>query len=313
MILVSGSLAFDQIMDFPGKFSDHIMPDKIHMLNVSFLVEKMRKGFGGIAGNIAYSLSLLGTDVSILAAAGKDFESYQDFLKKHNVETKYIRIFFELFSSTAVGIVDGRDNNIWGYHMGADQRSTELTLSTVKEKIDFGIVAPQNPKTMLKLAAEYTKEKIPFMFDGGMQLPWLSSADLLKVFKGAEIIIGNDYEVAVMEKKLKMKSLNEFAKKGKIIITTLGEKGSEIAFRNEKIKVKIAKVKKALDPAGAGDAYRAGFMAGFVRKLPLKTCGQMGSLSSAYTVETFGTTTHSYSKKEFCTRYFANFGEKLAL
>lgn len=313
MILVSGSLAYDYIFNFPGKFAEHIIPDKLHILNVSFLVENMRKGFGGIAGNIAYSLALLGSEVSILGIAGSDFSPYRVFLEKSNVDTRYIHTTNELFTSTAFGIADKKNNTIWGYYMGADTLSPTLSLSVIKEKIHFGIIAPQNPKTMLKLAREYTKEKIPYLFDAGMQLPWLTGTDLLSAFKGAKIIIGNDYEVAVMEKKTKIKNLSALTASGKIIITTLGEKGSQIAYRKEMHLIKSAKVKSITDPAGAGDAYRAGFMAGYIRNFPFQVCGQMGSVAAAYTVEKYGTTTHYYSLKEFKKRYFENFHERLQL
>jgi adenosine kinase len=313
MILVSGSLAFDQIMDFPGVFSDHIMPDKLHTLNVSFLVDNMRKGYGGTAGNIAYSLALLEIPVGILGMVGKDFDEYRKFLVDHQVNMDNVHIDDDLFSASAFGITDNKDNNIWGYYMGADMTSDKLSLSDVKGKVDFGIIAPQNPRAMLKFATEYAKMHIPFLFDPGMQLPWFSGTDMNQVFADAEIIIGNDYEIAVMEMKTGIKPLDKLSKSGKIIITTLGEKGSQISHNGDVIFIEPAKVISTCDPAGAGDAFRSGFIAGYMRKLPLKTCGQMGSITSAYTVEKYGTSTHFYTTKQFCKRYEDNYHEDLAL
>lgn len=312
MILVTGSLAFDQIMDFPGKFSEHIMSDKIHMLNVSFLVEQMRKGFGGTAGNIAYSLSLLGIRVELMGVVGADFDSYREFLEKNEIGTGYLKSVNDFFTSAAFGITDSSDNQIWGFYSGSDVLSEQLSIFTLPGKIDFGVIAPHNPRAMLKFAAEYQKAKIPYLFDPGMQLPWLTGHDLKEAFKGAKIIIGNDYEAGVMEKKTGLK-LNSFASSDKIIITTLGEKGSFISSKEGRCSIKPAIVKNSSDPAGAGDAYRSGFLAGFLRGFPLKTCGQMGSLASAYTVEKYGTTTHIYTPSQFCRRYKENFGEDLEL
>ncbi len=312
MILVTGSLAFDHIMNFPGKFEDHIMPDKIHSLNASFLVEQMQKSFGGTAGNIAYSLSLLGVKSAILGIAGEDFETYREFLEKNEVDTTYIKLVNNLYTSTAFGIADNRDNQIWGFYAGADTLTDHLSVNDVAGEIDFGIIAPHNPRAMLKFAQEYQQKKIPYLFDPGMQLPWLTGTDLREGFKGASMIIGNDYEMALIEKKIE-KDILTYTKEGKIIITTLGSEGSRINCSNEEIKIPAAKVRSAQDPAGAGDAYRAGFMAGYLRKFSLRTCGLMGSMAAAYTVEKFGTTTHTYSEEQFCARYKENFGEEIAL
>lgn len=313
MILITGSLAFDQIMDFPGKFSDHIMPDKIHMLNISFLVKKMRKGFGGTAGNIAYTLSLLGINCSVLGVVGADFVPYRKFLEKNRVDTSYIKTAKNLYTSSAFGITDSKDNQIWGFYTGADKLSDKLSIDKVKQRIDFGILAPHNPKAMLNVAKEYQERKIPYLFDPGMQLPWLSGSALKKAFLGAKIIIGNDYEIGVMEKKTKIKNLHGLSKEDKVIITTLGEKGSRISSDGKIVNIKSAKVVSTCDPTGAGDCYRAGFMAGFLRGFSMKVCGQMGSIAAAYTVEKYGTTTHKFTKKEFERRYKESYLERLNL
>lgn len=313
MILVTGSLAYDHIMDFPGRFVEHIMPDKIHMLNVSFLVPEMRKSFGGTAGNIAYTLSLLGIKVGILGIIGKDFKEYREFLEKYKIDTSLLQLNFHYYTSTAFGITDGDDNQIWGFYPGADNVSHKLSVKSIKKKLDFAIVAPNNPKAMLKYAGEYKKLGIPYLFDPGMQLRWFTKNDLLAAFSGAKIIIGNDYEVGFMEKMTKMRNLHALSQKGKIIITTLGDKGSRISADGKTTDVHSAQPKNTSDPSGAGDAYRAGFMAGYMRSFDIKTCGQMGSLASVYTVEKYGTTTHYFTKKEFCRRYKSNFNEELKL
>jgi adenosine kinase len=313
MLLISGSLAYDQILDFPGKFADSIMPDKLHMLNVSFLVHKMRKGFGGTAGNIAYTLSLLGVRPALIGTVGDDFVPYREFLEKHKIETSNVKTIKGQYCSTAIGFTDSKDNQIWGFHIGADAFSDKISVKKIKNKIDFGLIAPHNPKTMLNFAREYTSLKIPYLFDPGMQLPYFSGEDLKMAFKGAKIIIGNDYEIAIMQKKTGISDLHTLAKKEKIVITTLGEKGSFVSEAKGSIKIKPAKPKSVTDPAGAGDAYRAGFLAGYLKGLSIETCARMGSVISVYTVEKYGTTTHSFTIPEFCARFKANYGEEIQL
>lgn len=313
MILITGSLAFDQIMDFPGKFSDHIIPEKVHILNVSFLVEELRKGFGGTAGNIAYTLSLLGIRCGVMGVVGEDFATYREFLEKNEVDTSYVKVVNNLYTSTAFGITDSLDNQIWGFSSGADMLSEHLSIYDVERKIDFGIVAPHNPRAMAKFAKEYQQLKIPYMFDPGMQLPWLTAGELQEAFKGTKIIIGNDYEITLMGKKTGIVNLEKLVQQEKIIITTLGDKGSRIVTNGEVILIKAARVRSTFDPAGAGDAYRAGFITGFMRGFPLKTCGQMGSVAAVYTVEKYGTTTHTFTIGEFCRRYKENFEEEIKL
>lgn len=312
MVIVSGSLAYDAIMDFPGKFSDHIDSSKIHILNVSFLVNDIRRGFGGTAGNIAYNLSLLGIKSAILGMAGKDFAPYKQFLEKNEVDITFIKIIKKFDTSTAFGITDSRDNQIWGFYTGADSLSDQLSTEIIPVKIDIGIIAPQNPRSMLKFAGEYEKQGIKYLFDPGMQLPWFNGQQLIKAFNGASIIIGNDYEIGIMEKKTGIPDLHSHFK-DKIIITTLGEEGSKVSYENKDIIIKSSRVKNVSDPAGAGDAYRSGFVAGYLRGLPVLTCAQMGSVAAAYTVEKYGTTTHFFTIAEFIKRYKDNYQENLDL
>lgn len=310
MILITGSLAFDHIMNFPGVFRDHILPDKIHMLNVSFLVPEMRKSFGGIAGNISYTLALLGCKPAILGVVGSDFSTYKEFLEKNGVNTSYIWESKAHFTSTAFGITDSENNQIWGFYTGADDISDSLSLDLVKEPITFGIVSPQKPETMLSMVRQYKKKNIPFLFDGGMQLPWFSKDHLLEAFASALIIIGNDYEMTVIEKKIGKKEFDNLSGNGKIVITTLGAHGSRVVKGKESLQIPAVAVSPK-DPAGAGDAYRAGFIAGYLSNVPLSSCARMGCVAASYSVEQYGTTTHTFTKKEFEKRYFDTYKERL--
>ena len=184
--------------------------------------------------------------------------------------------------------------------------SSELTLDTISEPVDFLIIAPDLPKTMIKLAQEAMEKKIPYLFDPGMQLPRLTNQELEEGIRGATILIGNDYEMGLMIKRLG----NDLIRTVPIVITTLGEKGSIIEQGNKKIEIKPSLPSQVLDPTGAGDAYRAGFMAGFLKEKDLKVCGQMGSLTACYTVEKYGTTTHHFTKEEFKERYIKNYDKE---
>ncbi len=310
MITVTGSLAFDTIMDFPGKFSDHIMPDKIHQINLSFLVNTLKKQKGGTAGNIAYNLALLKSPVSILGVAGQDFSSYGEFLKHNGVDISSIKIVEDDFSSNAFIMTDLSDNQITAFYPGVMNPANKLSLDSIKT--DLLIVSPNDPQIMHDLCIQAQNLNIPYLLDPGMQLPRLDKEVLLTMIGKAKILIGNDYEISLIGNKLQVTS-NKLIEKVKILITTLGEKGSIIQTKDQKFEVATGKPKQVLDPTGAGDAYRAGFLAGYLKGLNLKTCGQMGSVAACYAIEKYGTTSHTFTVEEFCERYKENFGEKLKL
>ncbi|HUV46544.1 MAG TPA: carbohydrate kinase family protein [Candidatus Bathyarchaeia archaeon] len=312
MIVVAGSLSFDFIMNFPGYFKDQILPEKIHILNLSFLTEKLNKNFGGTAANIAYNLALLGEKPSILAPAGKDFREYKRFLDKSNINTQYIKVYRNDFTSNYFAIVDKSDNQIGGFYAGVMSKTVNLSLRKIEESIGFVVITPTEPKAMVKFAKECQELKIPYLFDPGMQLPRLTKNQVLDGVNGAKILIGNDYEISLLQKKIDWDK-KKILSKVKIVVTTLAGKGSLIETKNKRLRVMAAKPRNISDPVGAGDAYRAGFVLGFLKGFDLKTCGQMGSVTAAYTVEKYGTTTHRFTKKQFCVRYKKNFGKELKL
>ena len=311
-VLVTGSLAFDLIMNFPGKFAEHIDPTKLHILNISFLVESLKKERGGNSGNIAYSLSLLGVPSSILSNAGEDFEPYARFLRSHDIEVEDIKVIEGESTATAIIMTDKSDNQISAFYPGAMKQNINLSLKDLNSKADFAVITPDLPEAMEKFAGECKELKIPYLFDPGMQLPRLTDEQILSGIEGAEILVANDYEMGIITKRLK---INEegLMKKVKVLITTLGEKGSLNQTKDKKIEIAPAKPEEVKDPTGAGDAYRSGFLAGYLRGLDLKVCGQIGSVTSCYAVEKYGTTNHTFTIEEFGKRYKENFGEELNL
>jgi len=309
-ILVTGSVAYDRIMNFPGYFKDNILPDKIHILNVSFFINQLKESFGGTAGNIAYNLSLLGFKPSILGNVGaKDFIMYEAWLKKNKIDLSQINILSNQQTASAYIITDKSDNQIAGFFPGAMNKpitSGKLNLSGVK----LAIVSPQNPIDMIKLPEIFKKKNIPYIFDPGQQVTSLSGPQLKKAITGSYVLVGNDYEINLISKKTGW-SISQILKKTQILVTTLGSKGSKIQQGLKTYKIKPAKPKNTSDPTGAGDAYRAGLIYGLINNWDLGKTGKLAGLVSVYTVELYGTQTHKFTKKSLASRYRQNFKETL--
>ena len=308
-VIVTGSLSFDYIMDFSGRFVDRIMPDKIHKISLSFLVDTLYKQFGGTAGNIAYSLKLLGIDPTIVAPAGNDFREYHKHLVSRHISTRMISVYKDVKTSSYFVVTDTDDNQIGSFYTGAMKYAKNLSLG---QRCDFVVLAPTAPDAMKTYVTECKKRKFPYLYDPAFQIGNFTADELHQGIIGAKIVIGNDYEIALIEQKLGA-THKKFVTMVPVLITTVGAKGSIIETQKESIHCKPAKPENTSDPTGAGDAYRAGFLAGYLRGYDLAVCGQMGSVAAVYTVEKYGTQTHTYTKKEFIKRYKENFGQSLIL
>lgn len=301
-VVVTGSLAFDHIMNLPGKFTDYILPEKIHSLNVSFLVDTLRKEFGGTGGNIAYNLALLGIKVRLVAAIGKDGNEYVERLRRAKIDVGKVRIFKRVLTAAGFVITDRSDNQIWNFYGGAMRQAGKISLQSIKVKPKLVIIAPNDPQAMTQYAKECQQRQWEYLFDPAFYIPALAKTDLAMAVKKAKLIIGNDYEMEMLKRKI-----GDVETEAQVWITTLGGKGSVIRQGDKEYKIPAAKPRKIVDPTGAGDAYRAGFVAGYVKGLPLEICGRMGAVCAAYTVEKYGTQTHKFNLKEFKQRYAANF------
>lgn len=307
-ILVTGSLAYDRIMDFPGHFSDHILPEKIHVLNVSFTVNSLTEKFGGTAGNIAYALSLLGEKPIILATIGRDYHRYFEWLTKNNIACDNITIIEEELTGSAYITTDQADNQITGFFVGAMSHAAELSLrESLGERPAICIVAPDDPGAMMRHCKEAREAGVPFIFDPSFQVTAMDGETLTAGSRGALAVMVNDYEFAVFEEKTGKKGDAVFDLVDMAVVT-LGGKGSKILLKGAELGIPPAKVDKFVDPTGAGDAYRAGFATGLMRGFELEVCGRLGSVTSAFAVEHNGTQQHRYSKEDFVERYEANFG-----
>ncbi len=306
-IFISGSLAYDRIMDFPGKFADHILPDKIHILNVCFMVNGLTEKFGGTAGNIAYNLALLGERPLILATAGKDFSRYREWLARYHLPLHGIRIIPEEFTAGAYITTDQADNQITGFNPGAMKYRSLYSFDGVDPRDALAIVAPGNLEDMLIYSQTYREKNLPYIFDPGQSIPMWSGDRLAEMISGASITISNDYELEMILKKTGW-SLTEISERCPVLITTLGEQGSRIRRQSEERHIPAVPVSRVVDPTGAGDGYRAGLIKGLVMGRGLVEAAQIGACCASYAVECYGTQEHSFSGEEFWARYEACFG-----
>ncbi|MEW6277540.1 MAG: carbohydrate kinase family protein [Candidatus Eremiobacterota bacterium] len=308
-IVVTGSLAFDNIMNFPGYFKDHILPEKVHIINISFLVSELKKQRGGCAANIAYTLALLGERPRIVAAAGRDFQEYADYLQAQGVDVGGVRIFQDEVTASCFITTDQADNQITGFYPGAMGRAGEISLKqSAGPSPAVCIVAPDAPAAMVRHCREAREAGIPLIFDPSFQVTNMDGESLYGAARGARAIMLNDYEYAVFREKTG-KSQEDLLDDVDFIVVTYGEQGSEV-FRkgHPSVKIPAARCSNAVDPTGAGDAYRGGFVAGLTRGHDLDVCGRMGSVAAVYAVENYGTQNHRYTPEDFFRRYAENFG-----
>lgn len=311
-VLISGSLAYDYIMDFPDSFKNHILPDKIHMLSVSFVVDQLKKNFGGTAGNIGYTMNLLDANPVILGTLGTDADEYLKHFKKHKIDSTYVTQSEKLMSSSAYITTDKDDNQITAFYPGAGGEDIAPTIENVKEDVNLVIISPNKKETMIAHSKEAYEKKIPIVFDPGQQITALSPQEVALLVGQAKILIANDYEMKLIEQKTGWDE-KELFNHVELIITTLGAEGSRIAEDEGHIDIPACAAQSVDDPTGAGDAYRGGFFAGYVRGFDLKTCGRMGSVAAVYAVENYGTQNHDYIREDFVERYKKEYGEELDL
>lgn len=308
-ILVTGSLAFDMIMVFPGNFKDHILLEKLHVINISFLVAEMRRQRGGCAGNIAYTLALLGHSARVIATAGNDFADYQRWLEQHGVDLGGLRLYQDEITASCFITSDRSDNQITGFFPGAMRFAGELSLAELRgDNAGVVIVAPDDPMAMQRHCEEARALGLPFIFDPSFQVTAMNGDDLARAAQGAAMMVVNDYELAVFEQKTGKSGEELFDIVGMVAVT-LGGEGSKILLHGrEPIVIPPAAISQFVDPTGAGDAYRGGFLSGLQRGFSLEVCGRMGSVAAAFAVECNGTQTHSFDLQAFTERYDANFG-----
>jgi len=347
-IIITGSIAYDEIMNFPGEFKDHFHADKLHQINVSFVVDRLEKQLGGTATNIAYNIQqmlklkcqnskiqinnklqknsknkinsefktcpeqsrrILNSKLSILGAVGKDGTQFIDFFKKQGIDTVGLLSDKSLYTSTGKVITDNVDNQIWGFYYGASSQTVKINLKKYADKNSLVVISANHPAGFLKFQKQAIEIGCDYLYDSGMTLTWITDADLLEGIKHSCWLVGNDYEIGQIEKRLRI-NIKQMVEWGVTVITTLGEKGVKYQLKvhqvnkdkNYKIINKVipaVKVKKVVDPTGAGDAWRGGFIAGIIAGKSIDICVKWANVLASFAVEKVGTVNHKISKKEF--------------
>ena len=308
MIHVSGSLAFDRIMTFPGHFEDHILPEKLHFLNVSFPIDRLEEKMGGTAGNIAYSLSLLGERSVIYSTVGKDFADYGRRLEDKGIDLDGVKIDDQDFTACCYIMTDKSSNQINAFSPSAMKTPAFPEKTPSVNKGDWGLVAPGNVDDMVNLPAFYREHGIPYIFDPGQQITVLGGDQLTAGLTGAYVLIGNDYEIERIE-KLTGFSREALLDRVEYLIVTFGGKGSMILHKGARpYEVPAVAVENVSDPTGAGDAYRAGLLKGLHSGMGMAFSARLGTVTASFCVEQYGTQLHNFTPEEFQTRYESCFG-----
>jgi adenosine kinase len=307
--LICGSMAFDTIMVFRDKFKNHILPEKVHMLNVAFHVPELRREFGGCAGNIAYNLKLLGGDPLPMATVGTDFGPYALWLEKRGIDLRYITVLDGTYTAQAFITTDMDDNQITAFHPGAMDGAHANRVDDAAG-ISIGMVSPDGRQGMLEHAEQFVAAGIPFIFDPGQGLPQFGGEELVNFIDQSTWVCVNDYESELLQERTGM-SPHEIAERVEALVVTLGGEGSHIYTENRRIDVPAALVRDVVDPTGCGDAYRAGLLYGLMHAMDWETTGRIAALMGAIKIEYHGTQNHRFDLDAFRSRYQESFGDEL--
>lgn len=307
-LVIAGSIAFDYLMHFPGRFREHILPDRLDSLSVSFLVDRMRRSFGGVAANIAYSLALLGERPLLVGAAGQDFGDYRARLEGVGVDTRHVLVKEDDFTASFFVSSDLDGNQIASFYVGAMAYADEISLDDLDLTAeDIVLVSPDKPEAMLLHAEQAKAAGARLIFDPSQQLPRLSGEQLVVAMRGAFALTVNDYEYALLKSKTGL-SDGDILDSVQVLLVTKGPQGSEICVGGECYRIPCSPPAAIMDPTGVGDAYRAGVVKGLARGLDWATAGRLGALTACYVLEHVGTQEHTFTPAEFQKRYEAVFG-----
>ena len=307
-IVISGSIAFDHIMTYPGSFQDHIIPGKVYVLSVSFLFDSLRRHRGGVAGNVAYNFALLGERPALVGAGGSDFPEYRAACEALGIDTSYVVDVPSELTGSAFMTTDLAGNQIAGFYPGASGSAEQISVLEIGRGAIFGIVGPTTREAMRKHAREFAESGCRLIYDASQQVVTLDEEELREGIGQAWGVIGSDYEMAVVEKKTGL-TVSDLVSRVPFVGVTLGQLGSELYFEGSHARIPPVTAEPLSDPTGGGDAYRAGVFKGLALGLPLEVAGRMGSLAGTYAVERHGTQEHVYTAEEFVGRFDEAFPE----
>ena len=306
-LIVTGSIAFDYLMSFPGKFTEHLLPEHFSRVSLSFLVDTMDKRRGGCAPNIAYSLALLGEKPMLMGTAGQDFGDYRRWLDAAGIDTTLVKEVDGKFTASFFCNTDEANNQIASFYTGAMAHAAELSFRTVTPRPDLVIISPNDPAAMVQYADECRTLGIKYMFDPGQQCARMSGDEIREGIVGASLVICNDYEFELIRQKTGLDEADVLALAG-VLIVTKGENGSSIMQPGSQIDVPAVTPTRIADPTGVGDAFRGGFMKGLALGVNYDVCAQLGSVAATYALEHLGGSSHAYTRAEFTARYEEHFG-----
>ncbi len=304
--MVSASIAFDQIMSFNGSFKDHILAEKAHVLSVSFLIDSLKKHRGGVGGNIAYSLGLLGEPSALVGSVGEDFSEYRRVLEDIGVNTESVVEVEGDYTASGFMNADLHGNQIVSFYPGAMWKSREIDVTQICNAAEYGIVGAHDPEGMMRHVRQVAASSAKLVFDPSQQIPILTGENLAEGVELADVMVANDYEYSMIERKTGL-SIDDVQRRVELTVITYGEKGSEIRHGSDRVHIPIAPPEKVTDPTGGGDAYRAGLIKGLLMRLDLDVVGRMAAQAATYPIENYGTQEHQYDVPGFIARFEASF------
>jgi len=305
-IVLTGSVAYDYLMTFPGLFKNYILPDKLENISLSFLVNSMVRRRGGIAPNIAYTLALLGGKPRVMATVGEDFTEYRTYLENVGVDTTLMKVIPEEFTASFFCNTDQSNAQIASFYPGAMDYAGELSFHDLAQKPDWVVISPNSPDSMVKYPQECQALGIPYLYDPSQQIPRMTGEDLRLGVEGASALMVNDYEFELIKKHTGMNQ-SEILEGLRFMVITRGSEGASIYVDEKEIRTPVVPPKEIKDPTGVGDAFRGGFLTGFSHGLDWEICGKMGALAATYCLEAMGTQEHNYTPEEFVARFRENF------
>ncbi len=307
-ILLTGSVAYDYLMTFPGHFKDQILPERLASISLSFLVDSMSRQRGGVAPNIAYNMALLGEHPRLMATVGEDFEEYRAWLEGKGVDTTLAEVMPGVFTASFFATTDRANAQIASFYPGAMAHAARQSLKDVAQQPDLVVVSPNDPAAMTNFAAECRELDIPYLYDPSQQVLRLEGDELARDMNGAYFLFVNDYEFGLISKKTGL-GLEQILERVNVLVVTRGEHGASIYVDGDERQVPVVPTEHIVDPTGVGDAFRGGFLTGWSRGWDWVTCGQMGALAATYVLEQNGTQNHAYTREEFVARFRHHFDD----
>jgi adenosine kinase len=307
-ILLTGSVAYDYLMTFPGLFKEQILPERLEKISLSFLVDSMSRQRGGVAPNIAYTMALLGQRPRVMATVGEDFAEYRAWLEKAGVDTSLMEVVPGLFTASFFATTDQASAQIASFYPGAMGVASKQSLTGVRPRPDLIIVSPNAPDAMMKFPAECRELGIPYLYDPSQQVLRLEGAELARDMEGAQFLFANDYEFGLISKKTSW-DLKQMLRHVQVVVMTRGKDGATVYTGGEEHFIPTVPEKHIVDPTGVGDAFRGGFLAGYAHGWDWKLCGEVGSLAAVYCLEQKGPQSHTYTRAEFVERFRREFDD----